>query len=179
MTDAAVARASAVLDLLRERGLRLAVAESLTGGALSAALVAVPGASDVLDGAVVAYATPVKASVLGVDPALLSARGPVDAEVARQMALGARRAVAVEGRPSDIGVATTGVAGPTPQGGQPVGTVFVGVSSAGGESARAFRFDGDRAQIRAAAVEAALEAVLDVVGAPRPNGSDPGSRLRE
>lgn len=84
------AAAAAALEELRRRGLTLAVAESLTGGALSAALVSVPGASAVLRGAVVAYATPVKASLLGVDPGLLAAHGPVDPEVARQMARGVR-----------------------------------------------------------------------------------------
>lgn len=162
--------AAAVLEALRVRGMTLAVAESLTGGALSAALVAVPGASDVLNGAVVAYATPVKASVLGVDRGLLALRGPVDPEVARQMATGARTALAVEGRVADAGVATTGVAGPTPQGGQPVGTVHIGVSVGARTLSRAFRFAGARAEIRAATVEAALALLLETVMHVDPRG---------
>ncbi|MGN8026127.1 CinA family protein [Microbacterium sp. 22242] len=156
-------RAEAVVEALRVRGLSLAVAESLTGGALSAAIVSVPGASAVLNGAVVAYATPVKASLLNVDPMLLAARGPVDPDVVRQMAEGARSALAVDGRAADVGVATTGVAGPTAQGGQPVGTVHIGVSRAGGTVSRSFRFEGDRAEIRAATVEAALALLVDLL----------------
>ena len=148
--------AEELLASLRRRGLHLAVAESLTGGALSAALVAVPGASDVLRGAVVAYATPVKHTVLGVDARLLAERGPVDGEVARQMARGARAALAVEGREAEVGVSTTGVAGPTMQDGVPVGTVHIGVSRGDREESRAFRFEGDRDAVRAATVSAAL-----------------------
>ncbi|SDL41740.1 CinA family protein [Microbacterium azadirachtae] len=166
--DGATPQAAAVLDALRERGMTLAVAESLTGGALSAALVAVPGASDALNGAVVAYATPLKASVLGVDSDVLARRGPVDPEVARQMALGARSALAVEGRIADAGVATTGVAGPTPQGGQPVGTVHIGVSVGDRSLSRAFLFSGDRAAIRAATVEASLVFLLEVIAGLEP-----------
>lgn len=173
------ASAAVVLDALRERGMTLAVAESLTGGALSAALVAVPGASDVLNGAVVAYATPVKASLLGVDAALLAARGPVDPEVAQQMAVGARRALAVDGRIADAGVATTGVAGPTAQGGQPVGTVHVGVSVGECTLSRRFLFAGDRAAIRAASVEAALALLLETATGVLSGRDAPGCDPRE
>ncbi len=171
MTEPAPA-AAALVGALRDRGLTLAVAESLTGGALSAGIVEVPGASAVFNGAVVAYATAVKASLLGVDPALLAARGPVDPEVAQQMADGVRFALAVDGRPADVGVSTTGVAGPAAQAGQPVGTVHIGVSAAGTVLSRAFRFDGDRAAIRAATVRAALALVseaLDAQGDPAPS----------
>ncbi|MFD9904940.1 CinA family protein [Streptomyces sp. NPDC059063] len=108
---------------MRERGETLAVAESLTGGLVAAEVTAVPGASRAFRGAVTAYATELKRDVLGVDGALLAARGAVDAEVALQMAAGARRLLG-----ADWGVATTGVAGPEPQDGQPVGTVFVAVA---------------------------------------------------
>ncbi|MDR2320854.1 MAG: CinA family protein [Microbacterium sp.] len=171
--------AAAVLDALRERGMTLAVAESLTGGALSAALVEIPGASDVLNGAVVAYATPIKASVLGVDPLRLAEYGPVDPEVARQMAAGARHALAVDGRPAVVGVATTGVAGPTPQGGQPVGRVHIGVSVAERSISRAFLFDGDRSAIRSAAVVAALALVFEAVTGGEIDPGAPGSDERE
>lgn len=116
------------IDLLRGRGLTIAVAESLTGGLLLAELVAVPGASDVLRGGVVAYATELKARLLGVDAALLEANGPVDPDVAVQMARGARLRLGPGGLPASIGLSTTGVAGPGPQDGHPAGTVFVGIS---------------------------------------------------
>ncbi|MDQ4212443.1 CinA family protein [Microbacterium capsulatum] len=157
--------AAAVLDVLRRRGQTLAVAESLTGGALSAAFVSVPGASDVLTGAVVAYATPIKASLLGVDAQLLARRGPVDPEVVVQMARGVRTALAVDGRPADVSVATTGVAGPTAQGGKQVGVVHIGVSTGERELSREFLFPGDRAAIRAAAVDAALALLAEILGA--------------
>lgn len=179
MTPSPVATAHAVLDALRRRGMTLAIAESLTGGALSAALVGVPGASDVLNGGVVAYATAIKASVLGVDAALLAARGPVDSEVARQMAEGARAALAVHGRVADVGLSTTGVAGPTPQGGQPVGTVHIGVSLRGRTSSRAFLFGGDRSAIRAATVAAALELLLEAVANAGSAPDAPGGHDRE
>lgn len=164
------------------RGLRIAVAESLTGGLLAAELVAVPGASRVFSGGVVAYDTALKHALLGVDAELLRARGPVDAEVARQMARGVRRACAVPepsvggtaseasraiaepAREADLGIATTGVAGPDPdpQTGQPAGTVWVAVSGPGGE--RAELLEGlaglGREEIRIATVRAAIELAL-------------------
>lgn len=179
MAASGAVTANAALDALRRRGMTLAIAESLTGGALSAAIVAVPGASDVLNGAVVAYATGVKASMLGVDATLLAHRGPVDPEVARQMAEGARAALAVDGRAADVGVSTTGVAGPTPQGGQPVGTVHIGVSLQGRTSSRAFLFGGDRSTIRAATVAAALEMLLEAVTNAGSAGDAPGAHGRE
>jgi nicotinamide-nucleotide amidase len=112
-----------VLSRARYLRLTIAVAESLTGGQLAAAITAVPGASAVFRGSVTAYATDLKASVLGVDAVLLAEAGAVDAEVARQMAAGVRRVCR-----ADVGVATTGVAGPQPQDGRPVGTVFVAVA---------------------------------------------------
>jgi nicotinamide-nucleotide amidase len=151
-----VTDADALLGALRRRGWTLAVAESLTGGALADAFVRVPGASAVLVGAVVAYATPLKASVLGVDAELLRREGPVHPDVATQMADGVRRALAVDGRPADVGVATTGVAGPEPQGGQPPGTVYVAVATPAGAVVRRVALDGDRAAVRAGAVLAAL-----------------------
>lgn len=138
----------------------VAVAESLTGGRVMASLVDIPGASAVVRGGVVAYATPLKSSLLGVDAALLAARGPVDAGVAAAMAEGVRRAAAVNGDPADIGLGTTGVAGPDPQGDAPVGLVFVAVADGAGTEVRELRLDGDRAAIREAAVEAVLALLL-------------------
>ncbi|MGP3986690.1 CinA family protein [Streptomyces sp. 3N207] len=121
MTDVD-SRAGGVLALLTGRSQTLAVAESLTGGLLAAEITAVPGASRAFRGSVTAYATALKRDVLDVDGALLEERGAVDAEVALQMARGVRTALS-----ADWGLATTGVAGPEPQDGQPVGTVYVAV----------------------------------------------------
>lgn len=156
-TDAALE----IIRLLTASGRTVAVAESLTGGRVTAALVDVPGASAVVRGGVVAYATPLKHSLLGVDPALLAERGPVDAEVARRMAEGVRRATAVDGRPADVGVATTGVAGPDPQGEAPVGLVFVAVADERGATTRELRLPGDREAVRSAATRAALALLLE------------------
>lgn len=145
--------AGRVLRLLVERGETLAVAESLTGGLVAAELTSVPGASQAFRGSVTAYATPLKSEVLGVDADLLAERGAVDAEVARQMATGARRALG-----ADWGVATTGVAGPEAQDGRPVGTVFVAVSGPHGTGkVAALRLNGDRADIRKESVRSALD----------------------
>jgi nicotinamide-nucleotide amidase len=149
--------AAEVLALLRERGRTLAVAESLTGGLLTDAFVQVPGASAVLLGGVVSYATELKQEVLGVDAELLASEGPVHPEVARQMADGVRRALAVRGRIADVGVSTTGVAGPEPQGGRRPGTVYVGVAIGSRLAAVSATFPGDRAAVRAAAVGLALD----------------------
>lgn len=157
-------RASAVIEALRRRGWSLGVAESLTGGAVSAELVSVAGASSVLRGAVVAYATPLKASLLGVDPALLARSGPVHPEVAVQMAEGVRSAVAIDGRDAEVGISTTGIAGPESPDGQPVGTVHVGVATPDRSFSVALHLEGDRAQIRAASVDAVLSALLDALG---------------
>lgn len=114
--------AAEALRLLQARGETLAVAESLTGGLVAAELTAVPGASRSFRGSVTAYATELKHDVLGVDGTLLAERGAVDAGVALQMAAGVRKVMG-----ADWGIATTGVAGPDPQDGQAVGTVFVAV----------------------------------------------------
>jgi nicotinamide-nucleotide amidase len=114
---------------------------------------------------VVAYATPVKATVLGVDAALLAEHGPVHAEVAAQMAIGVRAAVQVDGRPADVGLSTTGIAGPDSPDGQPVGTVHIGVATPAGVRTGAFRFDGDRPAIRAESVDAAIALALEVIEA--------------
>lgn len=162
------ADAAGLIATLTARGLTIAVAESLTGGLLVAELVSVPGASAVVAGGVVAYQTPLKHSLLGVDAALLAAHGAVHPEVARQMATGVRTALAVDGRPADIGLSTTGVAGPDEQDGQSVGTVYLGVAF--GDSVRAIplRFTGDRDRIRAQSVEHALEAVRQLMESGMP-----------
>ncbi|MDT3399667.1 CinA family protein [Streptomyces sp. B1866] len=144
------------LRLLERRGHTVAVAESLTGGLVAAELTAVEGASRAFRGSVTAYATALKRELLGVDEALLAARGAVDPEVARQMARGVRRALG-----ADWGVSTTGVAGPASQDGQPVGTVYVAVAGPDGAASVApLRLAGDRAGIRAQTVQAAIRLLL-------------------
>ncbi len=141
-------------DLVRAltaRGLTVATAESLTGGLVCATLTDVPGASAVVRGGVVSYAADVKASVLGVDPALLARVGAVDGDVAAAMAAGVRDLLG-----ADLGVATTGVAGPEPADGQPVGTVYVAVVGPAGTRVERHAFEGDRAEIRRDSVESAL-----------------------
>lgn len=155
---------AALIARLTADGLTIACAESLTGGALTARLVDVPGASAVVRGGVVSYATDVKASVLGVDSERLAAFGPVDPEIARQMAVGVRRVLGRDGAPVDVGVSTTGVAGPEPQGGRAVGTVYVAVSAGEVDEVREYRFAGDRASIRSATVRAAIELVSTALG---------------
>ena len=152
--------AAEVLSALGRRGWTLGVAESLTGGALCAEIVAVPGASAALLGGVVAYATPVKASVLGVDEELLARYGPVHPQVALEMADGVRSVVGVDGEAADVGVSTTGIAGPESPDGQPVGTVHIGVVTPAASRTRAFLFVGDRESIRAQTVDAALQEML-------------------
>ncbi|WP_430646308.1 CinA family protein [Agromyces sp. GXS1127] len=162
--DADPARADELADRLvarlRAGGRTVACAESLTGGLLSAAIVDVPGASNALLGGVVAYATELKHSLVGVDARLLAERGPVDAEVARQLAEGVRARCAVDGRAADLGLATTGVAGPDPQGGHPPGLVYVGIASARGARAVELRVRGDRGAVRRGAVVRALAEAL-------------------
>ncbi|WP_438485553.1 CinA family protein [Streptomyces sp. S186] len=148
--------AAGALEVLAGRRQSLAVAESLTGGLVAGELTAVPGASRVVRGAVTAYATDVKRELLGVDGALLADRGAVDGEVARQMAGGVRRVLG-----ADWGIATTGVAGPEPQDGQPVGTVYVAVQGPDGAGqVRRLALAGDRDRIRRDSVHAVLALLL-------------------
>jgi len=156
-----------VVARLVERGLTIAVAESLTGGQLVASLVDVPGASATVVGGVVAYDTAIKHSVLGVSAPLLAENGAVDPEVARQMASGVRVALAVDGRPADVGIATTGVAGPDPQDGKPVGTVYLGLAIAGRVESHALTLHGSRSEIRTATVQHALATLLAVLNEQR------------
>jgi nicotinamide-nucleotide amidase len=151
---------AALVATLRARGETLAVAESLTGGALAAAVVDVPGASAVLRGGVVAYATDLKHALLGVDGDLLAAEGAVHPEVARQMADGVRERLG-----ATWGLATTGVAGPDPQDGVPPGTVYVAISGPGAARVERLLLPGGRGEVRAAAVRRAL-LLLGLVLAP-------------
>lgn len=152
--------AAMLLDRLAELGWTVAVAESLTGGLVVSSLVDVPGASRVVRGGVVAYATDVKQSVLGVDAALLEAHGAVHPRVARQMARGVRDVLGHDGVPADVGVATTGVAGPDTQDGHVVGTVHIGVSTPLGTSVDSLVIAGDRERIRREAARIAVRRTL-------------------
>jgi len=152
-----------IVKRLTSRGLTIAVAESLTGGLLVAELIRTPGASAVVNGGVVAYNTALKHSVLGVDAGLLAERGAVDPEVAEQMASGVRSALAVEGRAADIGISTTGVAGPGPQRGTPAGTVYLGFALGDSVTSVLLHLDGDRAAIRSAVVSESLARVTALV----------------
>lgn len=143
-----------LIEALRSRGATVAVSESLTGGLVVAQLVAVPGASAVVRGAVVAYATDLKASVLGVDPDLLARGGAVQARVAEQMADGVRRVLG-----ATYGLATTGVAGPAEQDGQPVGRAFVAVAGPDGGQVLQLDLPGDRSAVR----DGCLHSVLDLL----------------
>jgi nicotinamide-nucleotide amidase len=137
---------SVVLDLCRERGLTLAVAESVTGGLVGGRLTDIPGASDVFRGGVISYATEVKQSLLGVS------EGPVVNEIAaQQMAVGVRNRLG-----ADIGLSLTGVAGPAEQDGQPVGTLFVGMVGPGFEEVRQANMPGVREMMRQFSVITAL-----------------------
>lgn len=137
----------------------IAVAESLTGGLLGAAITAVPGASVVFRGGVIAYATDVKAALLGVPAELLAARGAVDPDVAAAMAAGVRQRLG-----ADIGVSTTGVAGPDPADGKPPGTVHIAVRAGGSTVAETLALAGSRSDIRRQTVARCLRLVWNVLG---------------
>lgn len=142
-----------VADRLVGRGWRLAVAESCTGGLVTALLTDRAGASRYLDAGLVTYSNAAKETVLGVRTGTLATHGAVSEAVAREMAAGARRVTDAE-----AAVAITGIAGP--DGGtaeKPVGTVWIAASVGDATAARRFRFDGDRRQIREESVQAALD----------------------
>ncbi|WP_169944114.1 CinA family protein [Microbispora sp. H11081] len=136
--------AGEVLSLLVRQGATAAVAESLTGGLIGAAMTGPMGASAAFRGGVIAYATELKASLLGVPPDLLDAEGAVHPGVAAAMAAGVRKLTE-----ADYGLAVTGVAGPDPQDGKPVGTVHIALAGPGERVwHRDLRLTGDRDSIR-------------------------------
>ena len=152
-----------VVRSLVERGETVAAAESLTGGLVAATLVDIPGVSAVFRGGLVVYATDLKHALAGVPEDLLKERGPVDPDVALALAAGAReRCVA------DWGLATTGVAGPDPQDGKPVGLVFVAVAGPSGAAVRELTLAGSRAEIRAAGAASVLDLLADRMRAAPP-----------
>ncbi len=165
------APAEQLCSTLRHRNETLAAAESCTGGWLGREITAVPGASDVFWGSVVAYSDDAKTELAGVPSELISRHGAVSAEVSEALATGVRRRSG-----SDWAVSITGVAGPT--GGspdKPVGTVWIGTAGPAGTVTRLVVATGDRDEVRAAAVGAALESVLEAVeGIAAGNDSESG-----
>ncbi|MGW0181792.1 CinA family protein [Nocardia sp. NPDC003345] len=152
--------AAELVAALRERGRTVATAESLTAGLVSATIAGVPGASTVLRGGLVVYATDLKHRLAGVDEQLLAAEGPVAASTAEQLAVGARsRCLA------DWGLALTGVAGPDPQDGIEVGTVYLGLAGPGHTEVMRLKLAGDRWNIRVAATRTAIAELLRCVRA--------------
>lgn len=156
MPDLRESPAARLGNLLKEKGLCCATAESCTGGLIGAALTDIPGSSEWYRGGVISYANEAKIRLLGVSGALLATRGAVSAEVALAMARGACGALG-----ADVALASTGIAGPgggSPA--KPVGTVWLGWALRGGSRAKLFHFSGDRAAIRGQAVDAAISGLL-------------------
>lgn len=140
-----------VMEELKERGLTLAAAESLTGGLLMSQLTAIPGASSVIKGGIVSYATSIKHQLLGVPQTLIEKDGVVSSACAKTMAESIRQLCS-----ADIGVGLTGVAGPGQQEGKAVGTVFIGLATKNGCQVYSNHFSGDRERIRQEAIHKAL-----------------------
>ena len=147
--------ATEIIQVLTLAGETVAAAESLTGGLVAAALTDVPGSSNAFRGGIVAYATELKARLLGVDPGMLERYGPVHAPVAAAMAEGVRNRLG-----ATIGISTTGVAGPGPADGQPAGTVHVAVSLVGDTVVRTMALQGNRDEVRRLTVERVLGLLL-------------------
>ncbi|MGZ5390222.1 MAG: CinA family protein [Aeromicrobium sp.] len=147
-----------LIALLRGMDASVSTAESLTGGLVCAALVAVPGASDVVRGSIVAYTTDAKTDVLGVPADLITQYGTVDEHVASSMANATRRRFG-----STYGLATTGVAGPDPSEGKPAGTVHIAIAGPEGTESWLLDLAGDRAMIRNSTVSELLSRFVDRV----------------
>lgn len=163
---AGVVTSAEVLALLVARGATVAVAESLTGGLLTAALTEPAGASAAVRGGLVVYATDLKAQLAGVPAPLLDALGPVSPDVAAALAAGARDRLG-----ATYGLGVTGVAGPDPQGGRPVGTVYLGLAGPDGGTIRRLALAGDRAAVRAGTVDAALSLLAAALRVPAPEST--------
>lgn len=158
--SAAQLAAAAAVHRLVERRETLATAESLTGGLVAATVVEIPGVSAVYRGGLVVYATDLKAKLAGVPADLLAERGPVDPDVAAALASGARERCG-----ADWGLATTGVAGPEPQDGKPVGLVYIAVAGAQGAEVRELKLAGNRAAVRIESVTRVLRLLSELVTA--------------
>ncbi|MFI7425173.1 CinA family protein [Nonomuraea sp. NPDC049684] len=150
-----------VLALLVRQDATVAVAESLTGGLIGAAFTSVPGASKAYRGGVISYATDLKRDLLGVPGELLRREGAVHPEVAAAMAEGVARVCG-----AGYGLAVTGVAGPEPQDGKPVGLVYAAVHGPDGENlVRALSLEGSRERIRVRTVHEAVDLLAGVLKA--------------
>jgi PncC family amidohydrolase len=146
-----------ILKLMIKKSLKLSVAESCTGGLIASRITDIAGSSEYFDSGVVAYSNAAKTRFLGVSEEVLAGHGAVSRETAVSMAEGVRRVTGTH-----IGLSVTGIAGPG--GGsdlKPVGTVFIGISSQTGTTAKPFRFEGDRKEVRQKASDAALKMVID------------------
>jgi nicotinamide-nucleotide amidase len=165
-----------VVRMLTDAGETVAVAESLTGGAVMATLTAIPGVGSVFHGGLVTYDTPLKTKLLGVDDDLVEKEGVIHADVAAQMAEGARRIMNYEGGiggDRTWGLGTTGVAGPSSQDGQPMGTVYIGISSGQGSVGHGpFWFPGTREQVIDATVREALKLLRGALLAKETEGRE-------
>jgi nicotinamide-nucleotide amidase len=163
VSDTTAALAADVHRALRARDATIAVAESLTGGLLGAALTDLAGSSTTFRGGVVAYATELKASLLDVDPGVLASHGAVHPDVAAAMARGVAARLG-----ATYGLATTGVAGPDPQDGRAPGEVYVALAGAGvghgGDRVLALQLDGGRDDVRREAVRQALALAAEELG---------------
>jgi nicotinamide-nucleotide amidase len=148
--------AAAAVHRLVDRGETMATAESLTGGLVAATIVEIPGVSAVYRGGLVVYATELKHLLAGVPEELLADRGAVDPDVALALAEGARQRCA-----ADWGLATTGVAGPEPQDGKPVGLVYVAVAGPDGATVRELKLEGNRADVRSESVTSVLRLLAE------------------
>ncbi|RIE17639.1 CinA family protein [Candidatus Cryosericum septentrionale] len=163
-----VAVAGALLNLLAQHGWRLGTAESLTGGMVGEAITAVPGASVSYMGGVISYTDREKTALLGVPAELLEKCGAISVEVAEAMAQGCRERLNVQ-----VGLATTGVAGPTSDGrGTPVGTVFVACATPRACTVERLLLDGDRLHIRVESTRAALRLAIRLVTATLPGAEE-------
>ncbi len=159
--------------LLRQRGLKLAVAESCTGGLVCNRITNVPGSSDYFLGGIVAYAYETKVALLGVAWDTLRAHGAVSRETVLEMARGARQAL-----DADIAISVSGIAGPgggLPE--KPVGTTWIGLSTTNGEWARRHCFSGDRQQNKISSAEAVLQMLLDYLKGERELDADKRGRV--
>lgn len=151
--------AALLIHTLTARGLKIATAESLTGGMLAASLVDVPGASKAYVEGIVAYAAAAKERTLGISREILDAHGTIAAETAEAMAAGA---AALSG--ADMAVSTTGNAGPDADEGKPVGLVYVSVLYGGAFLTKEYHLSGTRNEIRSQVVDLAVDQCLSVLG---------------
>lgn len=148
-----------LVQVLKDKKLTIATAESCTGGLLGKSITDVSGSSAVYPGGVISYCNRIKHEILGVDQTLLDTLGPVSAPVAHAMARGVKRMIG-----ADLGVGVTGIAGPnSDETGRPVGLVYIAATYGSMTLVREYRFDGDRAAIRAQAAEAAAELALELI----------------